>query len=171
MLAGIYKHRAPTERFPSRLTEVVRKFLSFSSIQILFVSCSIIGLTILPVRAQQLSREQWGAMPVTVSHSVGSWIIAGSKNKVTINEASLVLTVTAGPAKWLMFPSSAGDMLVKSGGEEFPLRLADAKKISIVPYDTCYKTGVKISLSEWTNKKNKINLSLFLTVRLEGSDE
>src|SRR5437588_914538 len=171
MLTGIYKHRAPTERFPSRRSEIIRKSASFLDIQILFGASLLIGLMVLPVRAQTLSGEQWGAMPVTVSHSAGNWIIAGKKNRVTMNEANLSLSVEARPVKWVMFPSSPGDMLVKSGGEEFPLRLADAKKISIVPYDAGFKTGVKVSLSDWTNKTKKLDLHLFLTVCLEGRDE
>src|SRR5262245_65483166 len=99
--------------------------------------------------AQQLPREQWGAPAVNVSRAEGKWIIAGKKNKVTLNESDLALSVQAGPAKWTMVPSSAKDMLVRSRGEEFYLRLADARKIDIEPYDTGFKTGVKISLGEW----------------------
>src|SRR5262249_26308648 len=98
--------------------------------------------------AQQLPREQWGAPLVTVSHGEGKWVIAGKKNRVTLNESELALSVRAGPANWAMVPSSAKDMLVKSRGEEFYLRLADARKIEIKPYDTGFKTGVKISLGE-----------------------
>src|SRR5262252_6997209 len=70
------------------------------------------------VPAQKLSREQWGAMPVTVAHQNGSWIITGAKNKVTLIEKDLALTVEAGSAKWVMVPSAAGDLLAKSSGEE-----------------------------------------------------
>src|SRR5215813_13503041 len=99
--------------------------------------------------AQRLPREEWGAPAVNVSRAEGKWIIAGKKNKVTLNESDLALSVQAGPAKWTMVPSSAKDMLVRSRGEEFYLRLADARKIDIEPYDTGFKTGIKISLSEW----------------------
>ena len=99
--------------------------------------------------AQRLPREEWGAPAVNVSRAEGKWIIAGKKNKVTLNESDFALSVQAGPAKWAMVPSSAKDMLVRSRGEEFYLRLADARKIEIEPYDTGFKTGVKISLGEW----------------------
>jgi len=33
-----------------------------------------------PTRSQKRSREQWGAMPVMVSHQNGKWTIAGKKN-------------------------------------------------------------------------------------------
>ncbi len=131
-----------------------------SVIAIAFVICAV-------QHAQQLPREQWGAMPVTVSHEAGKWIIAGQKNRLTINETDLALNVQAGPAQWVMVPSKAGDMLVKSRGEEVSLRLAGAKTISVVPYDTGFKTGVKIHLAGWKQKSNNIELELLLTVCLQ----
>src|SRR5213082_1974184 len=125
----------------------------------------------MPVVAQQVSRADWGAPAVTVTHEGTQWIIAGKKNKLWLSESDLALRVAAGATEWKLTPSSPRDMLVKGNGEEFYQRLADAKKISIVPYDTGYKTGVKISLSEWTHKTNKLDLRLFLTVCLEGRDE
>jgi hypothetical protein len=118
-------------------------------------------------RAQQLAREQWGAIPVAVSHAGGKWIVAGKTNRVTLNETNLALTIQAGTAQWTMMPSQSGDMLVRSKGEQLSLRLADAKKISIVPYDAAFKTGVKISLSGW----QQLDLELFLTICLEGKNE
>jgi len=70
-----------------------------------------------------------------------------------------------------MLGSSVGDMIVKSNGEEASLRLADAKLISIVPYDAGFKTGIKISLSQWQYKDKSLDLQLFLTACLEGRDE
>src|SRR5438128_10170957 len=81
--------------------------------------------------AQQLPREQWGAPAVTVTQAGGKWVIAGKRNRVTLNAADLALSVQAGSANWAMAPSSAKDLLVKSKGEEFYLRLADAHKIEI----------------------------------------
>ncbi|MGH3627562.1 MAG: DUF5696 domain-containing protein, partial [Sciscionella sp.] len=64
---------------------------------------------------------------------------------------------------------------VKQGGKEFPLRLADATEISIAPYDTGFKTGVKITLSDWRKPHallgGKVDLKLYLTVCLQGADE
>ena len=123
------------------------------------------------VSAQQLPREQWGAPPVTVSRAGGKWTIAGKKNKVLINEADLSIRVDSDSAHWLMMPSAAKDMLVKNGGAEFFLRLADARKITVVRYDTGFKTGVKISLDSWPHKGGTVSLPLFLTVCLEGINE
>lgn len=108
--------------------------------------------------AQQLPREQWGAPAVSVSHAAGRWTIAGRKNRVTLNETDLAMEIQAGSAKWAMVASSANDMLVKRKGEEFYLRLADAGNISIVPYDTGFKTGVKISLVHWKRKSAELDL-------------
>src|SRR5919199_1294042 len=102
-----------------------------------------------PAPAQQLPREQWGAPAVAVSHAGGKWTIAGKRNKLTLDESDLSVKVQAGAALWEMVPSSAKDVLVRSRGEEFYLRLADARRMTITPYDTGFKTGVKISLGEW----------------------
>src|SRR5215510_14360397 len=123
------------------------------------------------LRAQQLSREEWGAVPVSVSHRGAEWVIEGKTNRVTLNEKDLALTIQAGLARWNMMPSKPGDMLVRSKGERLSLRLADAKKISIVPYDAGFKTGVKIALSGWQQKGRRLDLELFLTICLELRNE
>jgi hypothetical protein len=75
-----------------------------------------------------------------------------------------------------MVASQDSDMIVKSKGEEFPLRLADAGKIDIKPYDTGFKTGVKIRLERFRdlgllNAGPELDLALCLTVCLEGKEE
>ncbi|HZJ46315.1 MAG TPA: DUF5696 domain-containing protein [Pyrinomonadaceae bacterium] len=123
------------------------------------------------LRAQQLPREEWGAVPVSVSHSGTNWVIAGKTNRVTLNETSLALTIQSGPVHWKMMPSQPGDMLVRSKDTPLSLRLADAKTILIVPYDAAFKTGVKISLSGWQHDGPQLDLELFLTICLEGRNE
>jgi hypothetical protein len=71
-----------------------------------------------------------------------------------------------------MVPSAEEDMLVKVGTQEHFLRLADAKEIEILPYDTGFKTGVKITLRQWPGPtQGDIDLTLYLTLALEGRDE
>ena len=44
---------------------------------------ALVGIVITllnPTRSQKRSREQWGALPVMVSHQNGKWTIAGKKN-------------------------------------------------------------------------------------------
>ena len=140
--------------------------------QRLVLSAFIAILTISScVSAQQLQRKQWGAMAVSVSHTDGKWIISGQKNKVTLNESDLALSIQAGPARWAMMPSTAKDMLVRANALDFYLRLCDAAKIAIVPYDSGFKTGLKISLGQWRHQGRNLDLALFLTVCLEGGDE
>ena len=128
------------------------------------------------VFGRQSARAEWGGTAVTVSRAAGKWTIAGRKNRVTLDESDFGLKVQAGAAEWELLPSSAQDALVRSKGEEFYLRLADARRIKITPYDTGFKTGVKIALGEWRHgglrhRGEEIDLSLFLTVCLEGEDE
>jgi hypothetical protein len=120
-----------------------------------------------------LPRSEWGAPAVTVSHENGQWVIAGKKNKVSFNETNLAMTVQNGSAAWTMVPSATNDMIVKADGKEFFIRLADAKHIEIKPYDTGFKTGIKIMLSDWLykNPSNTLSIDLYLTIALEGRDE
>jgi hypothetical protein len=114
-----------------------------------------------------LSREAWGAPSVTVSHANGLWLISGKNNSVTLNETNLAIAIQNGSTRWAMVPSGEKDMLVKSGGKEFFVRLTDAKKLAIEPYDPGFKTGVKLRLEDWRD----VSLALYLTICLEGRDE
>lgn len=127
--------------------------------------CALLALQLL---SQPLPRAEWGAPEIAVTQAGNVWTIAGKKQTVTLNAADLALRVRAESASWTMVPSGPQDMLVKAGGQQFPLRLAAAAKIAIERYDTGYKTGVKITLSEWPSATG---LTLFLTVCLEGKDE
>ena len=125
---------------------------------------------------QALPREQWGAPPVNISHSGGKWTIAGRKQSVVLNETNFTIEIHAGPATWAMISSSTNDMIVRANNRDFPIRLADAGKIEITPYDTGYKTGIKMKLSGWQDgsapeRGGKLDLSLCLTVALEGKEE
>jgi hypothetical protein len=142
-----------------------------AGIQILLLASLVVGLAIRSVSAQQLSREQWGGMPVKVSHENGKWIIAGKKQRVLLNERNLAIDIETPAAKWSTVASSASDMKVKSGAQDLVLGLAQARTIQIVPYDAAFKTGVKITLSDWSQNQSQLDLKLFLTVCLEGRDE
>ncbi|HUB68121.1 MAG TPA: DUF5696 domain-containing protein [Candidatus Methylacidiphilales bacterium] len=125
---------------------------------------------------QPLPRDQWGAPLVNVMHIHGRWIIAGKKQTITLDDKNLAIGVQAQSAVWKMVPSGADDLLVRVNGKEFPLRLADAKEISIKPYDTGFKTGVEIVLRDWSIPKTgpssgNAGLTLYLTICLQGNDE
>lgn len=138
-----------------------------------FISCAIALFLVVGshIFAQGLSRADWGAPLVFVSSTNGQWIIAGQKQTVTLDAKTLALAVNAQSVDWKLFPSGTNDLLVKYHNDEFPLRLVDAGRISIEPYDTGFKTGVKLTLGDFTPNGRKLDLVLYLTVCLQGNDE
>ena len=133
---------------------------------------SVFFLSLFGSAAQTLPRAEWGAPEVSVTSANGKWTLAGRKQTVSLDEATLALAVAAGPVTWTMAVSEPDDLLVKAKGEEFNLRLADAGRIEIVKYDTGYQTGVKIRLDRFKNKSGAdLDLALVLTLGLEGKAE
>ena len=120
---------------------------------------------------QQLPREQWGAPAVTVTQKAGQWVVAGRTTTVTLSASNLLLRIQTGRAAWSMVPSSTTDMIVRSAGQDVPLRLADARKIAIAPYDTGFKTGVKVVLEGWRVRERELDVALYLTIAIEGRSE
>src|SRR5215469_10909669 len=72
-----------------------------------------------------LSRADWGAPAVTVSHNAATWTISGLKHTATLDGKTLTLTIHTRSNTWAMAPSGPKDMLVKAGADEFPLRMTD----------------------------------------------
>lgn len=134
----------------------------------LFSILSSLLLGAYTILASQLPRTEWGATDVTVSHTGQHWQIDGRQNHVTLDETNLALSILSGPNSWSMVPSEKEDMLVNIIGKKTYFRLADAGQIRIAPYDTGFRTGVKLSLSKW---KGLPGVTLFLTIGLEGRDE
>jgi len=120
-----------------------------------------------PSDSIQLLRKEWGAADIRVTHANGIWNIAGRKQTVTFRESDFTIQIKAGTTHWDMVPSAANDMIVKKGGKEFPLRLADAAKRKFEYYDPAYKTGIKVTLENWKGG----DLKLYLTICLEGPEE
>jgi hypothetical protein len=126
--------------------------------------------------AAQVSPADTGAPEVKVSHAGGKWTLAGRKNTVVFNDSDLSVMVQAGPAIWKMVPSSAKDLLIGKDGDEFHVRLADAREILVTPYETGFKTGIKIVLDGFRSTGQKspgapMDLRIVLTMCLEGADE
>jgi hypothetical protein len=135
---------------------------------------TVVGLYFLAGTAQAaepLARADWGAPLVKVSHANGKWIIAGKKQAVTLDEKTLALEVNAQAVVWKMPASSTNELLVKAWGDEHSFRLADAKFKIIAPYDTGFKTGVKITMGKFQHDTDILDLKLHLTVCLEGRGE
>src|SRR5690349_3363175 len=121
--------------------------------------------------APPLAREQWGAPLVMVSHTNEQWIIAGKKRTIVLNDSDLALEVRTGNTVWKMVASGTNDMLVRRAGKEMHIRLADAHGSQRQPFDTGFKTGVKIMLNDWGRGGEMLGLRLYLTICLEGADE
>ena len=126
--------------------------------------------------AQVLPRDQWGAPLVAVKQIGHEWIIAGKKNSVTVDETSLAMKINAGGTEWSMVASEDSEMVVKVAGRQYFVRLADAGTIDVRPYDTGFKTGIKISLGRFHTSEPVVNgvnldLGLMFTICLEGNDE
>jgi Family of unknown function (DUF5696) len=126
--------------------------------------------------SQSLSREQWGAPNIQVTSNAGKWTIKGKKNTVTLDQKSLAVTIQTPAAIWQMVPSSTKDMLVRSRGDDADVQLSAAREVQVSPYDTGYKTGVKVVLNGWQQNGRQAQhagrgLTLFLTICLEGEAE
>lgn len=117
--------------------------------------------------AQPAPRAERGAPLVDVKQAGPLWTLTGQKRTVTLDARDLSLGAQ-GPTAWRMLGSTAGDMRVRAAGKDVALRLADAAKIVVTPYDTGAKTGVKVELSGWPQAAD---LGLVLTAALEGPDE
>ncbi len=120
---------------------------------------------------EKLPRQEWGAPLVAVTREGGVWQIAGQKQIVTLDASNLAIRIKAGSANWAMVPSGSADMIVRLDGKDFPLRLADAGKIEVTPYDTGFETGVKITLGQWRHGDQLLDISLVLTAALQGKEE
>jgi len=132
------------------------------------------GLAGIVASGQQVSipeQEDWGAPAVTVTRTGGNWVIAGQRHKVILDAADLSMTIETGPVRWELLPSAADDLTAEAVDKVFPLRLTDAGKIEISPYETGFKSGVKIQLGQFEHEGRKLDLDLQLFVCLEGTEE
>ena len=94
-------------------------------IPLMIVALVLISIFTAPAFSQTLSRADWVLPEVDVSHQDGKWTIAGKRQTVVLDEKTLAMTIKSGPVTWAMAPSLDDDLLVKSEGEEFPLRLSE----------------------------------------------
>lgn len=134
----------------------------------------LLPILALSVAAQPLPRAAWGAPLVTVAHTGNTWTITGQKTTVTLDATDLALRVQTGGTTWAMEPSARGDLLIKTNnatGEDVALRLADAGRIDLAPYDSGAKTGIQLTLSGWKTAAAPLDLTLYLTLALEGENE
>ncbi|NLH16173.1 MAG: hypothetical protein GX455_06315 [Phycisphaerae bacterium] len=120
---------------------------------------------------EEQTQTDWGRPKVEVKQDGDRWIIQGQRLSVSLHSKDLAIQVKEGNNVWPMEGSTAGDLTVGFGGPTTVLRLADAKKIEITPYETGFKTGVKIGLSEYLHQDKPVELHLQLWICLQGRDE
>jgi hypothetical protein len=104
---------------------------------------------------------------IEVTNQNGAWTIAGKKQVVTFKESDLSIRIKAGNINWNLAPSGTNDMIVKKDGREYTVRLADAGKRKVEPYDPGFKKGIMITLDSWKGT----DCRLYFTLALEGPDE
>lgn len=116
-------------------------------------------------------QDNWGVPKVQVLQEKAKWIIKGLRNQIELNPSDLQMTVYAKGQTWSMIPSFSGDLIVENSGERLSLRLADAEKKEISPYQTGFKTGIKIALEDFAHKDIKVDVQILLFICLEGEQE
>ena len=138
-------------------------------IGLLFIISSFFSI----VGSNTLAAEQddWGTPKVQVLQDEGKWTIKGQKNRIELNPSDLQMTVYAGSRRWSMIRSFSGDLIVENSGERLSTRLANAGKKEISSYQTGFKTGVKINLSDFVSEDKKLDVQIQLFACLEGEDE
>lgn len=120
---------------------------------------------------EEQTQTDWGRPKVEVKQDGDQWTLQGQRLSVSIRSNDLAMQVKEGNTVWPMEGSTAGDLTADAGGQSVALRLADAKKIEITPYETGFKTGVKIRLSEYVHQDKPVDIRLQLFVCLQGRDE
>ncbi len=136
------------------------------------------------VPVQAANQNNWGAPKVQAFQREGKWIIEGQRNRIELNPSDLQITVYTQRQTWSMIPSFRGDLIVENSGARLSLRLADAEKKEISPYQTGFKTGIKIALEYFAHlplrltsqdvaagKDIKIDVQISLFICLEGEQE
>jgi hypothetical protein len=145
-----------------------RTSLSVGLLFIVPVCVFFIDSTTLAAAANQ---DNWGAPKVQVLQKQGKWIIKGLRNRIELDPSDLRMTVYTRSRKWSMIPSFPGDLIVEDSGSRLSLRFADAASKAISPYQTGFKTGIKIALEDFTCKGKKVDVQILLLVCLEGEQE
>jgi len=123
------------------------------------------------VPVQAADQNNWGAPKVQVFQREGKWIIEGQRNRIELNPSDLQMTVYTQRQTWSMIPSFRGDLIVENSGARLSLRLADAGKKEISPYQTGFKTGIKIALENFVYGDKKVDVQISLFICLEGEQE
>lgn len=134
---------------------------------------SLLGLLILvcPSLAAEPAQDHYGAPNIQVTEQDGTWILRGLKNRVELRADDLRMTVHASGTTWSMLGSLPNDLTVEAAEKTYLLRLANATKKTITPYQTGFKAGVKVALRGFQHETTRIDLEIDLFICLEGQQE
>jgi hypothetical protein len=93
-----------------------------------------------------------------------------------LNKRDLGVNIRSSGATWKMVRSSDHDMLVGLGGDRFWLSFAAAGSMRIEPYETGFKSGIRITLGGFRGTGQiapgaPLDVRVVLTLCQEGADE
>lgn len=121
--------------------------------------------------AEKPLQIEWGKPKVRVLQSGSQWTIQGKRLTVIFSSDTFAIQVKDKNVIWNLEESGKGDLIVERKGQKIPLRLGDAKNIDITPYETGFKSGLKIKLTDYSFQDTQLDLALTLFVCLQTPDE
>jgi hypothetical protein len=111
---------------------------------------------------------------ILVKRQGTTWVITGRRRVVTLDEATLRLTVESDGRRWIAEQPQTPDLTMESGGRREELCLAGAGRRQIAPYQTGARRGVRILLERITTLATDTSarpaLQLFLCLE-SGTEE
>ena len=114
-------------------------------------------IAVCPTMAADPAQDDYGAPSVQVTEKDGTWMIRGSQNRVELLASDLRMTVRTAGKTWPLLGSLPNDLVVEVSGKTYSLRLADAIEKSVSPYQTGFKTGLKVALRDFQNRSSSIS--------------
>jgi hypothetical protein len=119
----------------------------------------------------KLAQLEWGDPKIEVKRDETKWIIQGERFTVVIDPNTLTMQINDKDISWNIEGSTQGDLTVEHDGRIVPLCLKDAKQIKIEPYETGFKTGIKIRLDNYVHEDELLEIRLQLYICLQVPDE
>jgi hypothetical protein len=161
---ALIAQKGAIEMVPESRTRINRLFMKDAPVVLLSIVCFCLPAT-------AVNANDSGIAKVQVAGEDGKWSIRGALNLLQFDPSDLQMTMRTKDRTWSMAPSFSGDLIVENAGQRLSLRLADAGKKDISPYNTGFKGGIKVSLAEFQHGENKIDLEISLFICLEGPQE
>jgi len=119
----------------------------------------------------KLAQLEWGNPKVNVKQDASQWIIQGERLTVVIDSNTLAMQVRDKDISWNIEGSTQGDLTIEHDGRNIPLCLKNAKQIKIVPYETGFKSGIKIQLDNYVHQDKLLEIRLQLNICLQAPSE